>query len=161
MIEPLSRLRRLVAPLLAVLLVASGVWLWWDASQRRAAEAAAAESVRSATESVVAMLSYRPETAEEQLTAARDRMTGRFLDDYTQLVTTVVIPEATAERVTARAEVVAAASVSADSDHAVVLAFVNQTRTVGAEKPVVLRSTARVSLDRVDGRWLIAGFDAI
>lgn len=153
--------RRLAAPLLAALLIGNGFWLWWDSSARRDAEAAAADSVRSAAESVAAMLSYTPETVEQQLTAARDRLTGVFLDDYTQLVKTVVIPEARSKRVRSDTRVVAAASVSADGDHAVVLTFVNQTRTVGNEKPTSVRSTARVSMDRVDGRWLIAGFDAI
>jgi Mce-associated membrane protein len=157
----IERLRRFAAPILAALMVVNGAWLWWDASSRRQAQTAAAESVQAAREAIVAMLSYRPESAEADLTAARVRLTGRFLDDYTQLITTVVIPEATGQKITSVVEVPAAASVSADSDRAVVPAFINQNRTVGKEKPALTRSSARVSLDRVDGRWLIAGFDPI
>lgn len=156
-----ASVRRVAAPLLAVLLVVNGGWLWWDASSRRHAQAAAAESVQAARESIVAMLSYTPENAERDLNAARERLTGRFLDDYTQLITTVVIPEATGKKITSAVTVPAAAAVSADADRAVVLAFIDQNRTVGKDKPTSLRSSARVSLDHVDGRWLIAGFDPI
>lgn len=158
---PIESVRRAAAPLLAVLLVVNGAWLWWDGSSRRQAQDAATASVQAARDSIVAMLSYTPDTAERDLTAARDRLTGRFLDDYTQLITTVVIPEATGKKITSAVTVPAAASVSADAERAVVLAFIDQNRTVGADKPALTRSSARVSLDHVDGRWLIAGFDPI
>lgn len=161
MTVPLQRLRRFAAPLLAALLVVNGGWLWWDASARRSAQTAASESVQAARDSIIAMLSYTPETAERDLTAARDRLTGQFLDGYTQLITTVVIPEATGKKITSVVTVPAAASVSADSRQAVVLAFIDQNRTEGKNKPTLLRSSARVSMSNIDGRWLIAGFDPI
>lgn len=37
--------------------------------------------------------------------------------------------------------------------------YVNQAITVGKEAPQTTNSTVRVTLDKVDGRWLVAGFD--
>jgi Mce-associated membrane protein len=95
------------------------------------------------------------------LAAARDRLTGKFEDSYTQLVHDVVIPGAKKDHVAAVATVPAAASVSATPRHAVVLVFVDQTVTVGNDAPTETSSTVRVTLDNVGGRWLISAFDPV
>lgn len=121
--------------------------------------------MQAARDSIVAMLSYRPDTVEKDLDAACEQLTGRFLEDYTQLVKTVVIPDAKNRQITASATVPSAAVVSADEDHVLVLAYVDQTMTVGtgAEKPpaATTNSTVRVSMEKVHGRWLVAAFEAI
>lgn len=156
--------RRVTAvAILAGLLLAGAVWLYWDGSSRSAAAAAGTEAVAAAREAIPAILSYQPATAEKDLPAARDRLTGKFLDDYTQAITTVVVPDAKRAGITARATVPAAAVVSADRRHAVVLAYVDQTLMVGTgqdmKAPTNNKSTVRVTLDNIDGRWLISGFD--
>ena len=144
----------------ALVLLAACAWLFWDGSSRRAAQAAGAEAVQAARDSIPVILSYQPDTAERDLpVAARDRLTGEFLADYTQLVTTVVIPDAKQKGVSASAKVPAAALISADRGHAVVLAYVNQVLTVGATPPTRTNTSVRVTMDKVDGRWLISGFD--
>ncbi|MCW1959683.1 MAG: hypothetical protein KIH64_014295 [Mycobacterium sp.] len=151
---------RLGSLLVAVVLLAAGSWLLWDGSSRRAAQTAGAQAVQAAQDSIPVILSYRPATAEKDLpAAARDRLTGKFLADYTQLITTVVIPDAKQKGVSASAKVPAAAVVSADSGHAVVLAYVDQTLTVGSAPSTQTNSSVRVTLDKVDGRWMISGFD--
>ena len=100
-------------------------------------------------------------SVEKDLGAARDRLTGTFLDAYTQLVNTVVIPGAKEKKISALATVPAAASVSAKPDHAVVLLFVDQTVTVGADAPTQTTSSVRVTLDKVGDRWLISAFEPI
>jgi Mce-associated membrane protein len=77
------------------------------------------------------------------------------------LIKTLVVPEATQKRITSAVRVPAAAAVSAQSDRAVVLAFVDQTRTVGSAAPAQTSSSVRVSMEKVDGRWLIAAFEPI
>ncbi|EUA27841.1 conserved Mce associated membrane domain protein [Mycobacterium intracellulare] len=37
----------------------------------------------------------------------------------------------------------------------------NQTIIIGQDAPTNTASTVRVTLDRVHGRWLIAGFDPV
>jgi Mce-associated membrane protein len=78
-----------------------------------------------------------------------------------QLVHDVVIPGAKQKQVSAVATVPAAASVTAGPNHAVVLVFVNQTVTIGKDAPTSTASSIRVTLDKVDDRWLISQFEPI
>ena len=118
--------------------------------------------MQAAKDSTVALLSYKPDTVEQQLTAARDRLTGEFRDQYTDLTNDVVIPGAKQKQISAVANVCPAtacgASVSANPGHAVVLLFVNQTVTVGTGVPTDTASSVRVTLDKVGDRWLISKF---
>ena len=148
--------------LAAVLLALGGGWLYVDAGARRDAARGGASAAEAARESIVAISSYQPATVEETLgAAARDRLTGKFLDDYTQLVKTVLAPESVTKKISATATVPAVAVVSAQPRRAVVLAYVDQTRTAGAGAPEKNTSTVRVTMDNVDGRWLISDFEPI
>ena len=119
------------------------------------------ESVRAATDGTVALLSYRPETVQKDLEAAKSRLTGTFLDAYTKLTHDVVIPGAQQKQISAVATVPAAASASATATHAVVLLFIDQAVTIGKDAPTDTASSVRVTLDKVDGRWLISQFDPV
>lgn len=157
-----ERIRRPAAAILATVLVAASAWLAWDGSQRRAAEQAGNEAVAAARDSIVAILSYQPATAEKDLgAAAQDRLTGKFLQDYTQLIKTVVVPTAKQQGIASTAQVPAAAVVSARNNRVVVLAYVDQTTAVGKQAPLQAKSSVRVTMERVDGRWLISGFEPI
>jgi Mce-associated membrane protein len=124
-------------------------------------EIARVESVQAAKDSTIAMLSYKHETVEQQLNAARDLLTGEFRGSYTSLINDVVIPGAKQKQISAVATVPAMASVSADPRHAVVLVFVNQTVVVGQDAPTDTASSVRVTLDKVGDRWLISKFDPV
>ncbi|WP_208300571.1 hypothetical protein [Mycobacterium sp. DL592] len=150
-----------ILPVLALLLGAGAGYLKWEDSSRRDAKSAAQAAVAAAKDSTVALLSYKPDTVEKDLGAARDRLTGNFLDAYTQLVNTVVIPGAKEKKISALATVPAAAPVTAKDNHAVVLLFVDQTVVVGSDAPTNTSSSVRVTLDKVGDRWLISGFDPI
>jgi len=169
-VEPRPRKRRIgwsrllvfgVLPVSALLIaVAAGFLKWQDASNRWS-EAAEIESVVAAKDSSVAILSYQPDTVEKDLGAARDRLTGKFKDSYTQLVHDVVIPGAKKDHISAVATVPAAASVSANPNHAVALVYVDQTVIVGNDAPTDTASTVRVTMDKVGNRWLISSFDPV
>jgi Mce-associated membrane protein len=148
-------------PGLALLLASAAGYLKWQDGSVRDAAVARAESVRAATDSTIALLSYKPETVEKDLQAARRRMTGQFLDSYTSLTHDVVIPGAKQKQISAVATVPAAASVRATENHAVVLLFVNQSVVVKQDAPTSAASTVRVTLDKVGGRWLISQFDPV
>jgi Mce-associated membrane protein len=169
-IQPPPRKRRIkwsrvaafgVLPVLALLLAAAAGFAKWQDSSIRMSRVASIESVAAAKESTVALLSYQPDSAEKDLGAARDRLTGKFKDSYTQLVHDVVIPGAKKDHIAAVATVPAAASVSASPHHAVVLVFIDQTVTVGADVPTDTSSTVRVTLDKSGDRWLISSFDPV
>jgi Mce-associated membrane protein len=148
-------------PLLALALTLAAGYVKWEDGSARASQAAAAESVRVASETTVAILSYRPDTAEKELKAAADRLTGTFRDQYTDLITTVVIPGAQQQQISAVATVPAAASVSASEDRASVLVFINQTTLIGSEPPSTTTSCVRITLDKIGGRWLVSEFEPV
>ena len=160
-LERIGRARLAALAVLALLLVASAIWLYSGTASRRAAETDRADAVAAARESIVEMLSYRPDTAEAKLNAVRDRLTGPFLESYNQLIQTVVIPGAKQKKITAAAQVPAAAAVAGGADRAVVLAYVDQSLAIGSAAPTRTNSSVRVTMEKVDGRWLIAGFDPI
>ena len=150
-----------VLPILALLLAAAAGFLKYQDNSVRDAKVAAIESVQAARDGTIALLSYKPDTVEQQLGAARDLLTGEFRDSYTALTNDVVIPGSKQKQISALASIPAAASVSADPNHAVVLLFVNQSVVVGTEPPTDTASSVRVGLDKVDGRWLISKFDPV
>jgi len=146
-------------PILALLLGAGVGYEKWLESSARAASTARVESVQTAKDSTVAILSYRPDTVDKQLREARNRLTGRFQDSYTQLTNEVVIPGAKQKQISSDAKVPAAGSVSATANHAVALVFVDQTVVVGTGAPTDTASVVKVTLDKINNRWLISAFD--
>ena len=150
-----------VLPALALLLALAAGYLKWVDNSVRDSDRARDASVQAAKDSTIALLSYKPDTVEKQLTAARDLLTGDFRDSYTSLTNDVVIPGAKQKQISAVATVPAAASVSAAPDKAVVLVFVNQTVVVGRDAPTDTASSVRVTLDKIGGRWLISKFDPV
>ncbi len=165
--EPKRRfdLRRVVAfavlPALAfVLAIGAGVLKFMDSGVRES-NTARDQSIAAARDSTVALLSYKPDTVEQQLTAARDRLTGEFREQYTELTDNVVIPGAKQKKISAVASVPAAASVAADPGEAVVLLFVNQTVTVGDGVPTDTASSVRITLEKSGDRWLISKFEPV
>jgi Mce-associated membrane protein len=160
---PFSRGRLLVValPALALILALGVGYLKWLDGTARESRAAAEQSIRAASDSTIAILSYKPESVDQELKAAADRLSEPFRQQYTQLVNDVVAPGAKQQHISAVATVPAAASVSATGKHAVVLVFVDQTTTIGSDAPTQSTSSVRVSLDKVDGRWLISQFDPV
>jgi Mce-associated membrane protein len=168
---PANRVRRRISwprvlaygALLALALVLAGAagYFKYIESSLRESQAARVESVRAACDSSVAMLSYRADTVEKDLTAASDKLAGSFKGSYDSLIHDVVIPGAREKGISALATIPAAASMSAEPNEAEVLVFVNQTVTIGNTPPTNTQSSVKVTLRRIDGRWLIFGFDPI
>jgi Mce-associated membrane protein len=146
-------------PTLALLLaIAAGVLKWKDSSVRNT-ELARSESVAAARDSTIALLTFRFDTVDRDVAAARERLTGSFRATYTQRTQEELIPNAKERRVSATAVVPGAASESATHNHAVVLVFVNQTIKIGDAAPADAVSSARVTLDKIGERWLVSDFD--
>ena len=150
-----------VLPALVLLLALGAGYVKWLDSSARDSQQARSNSMQTAVESTIAMLSYKPDTVEQELGAAEARLTGQFKDAYSSLTHDVVIPGSKQKQISAVANVPAAASVSATENHAVVLVFVNQTIIIGNDPPSSTASSVRVTLDKIGGRWLISQFDPI
>jgi Mce-associated membrane protein len=148
-------------PAVAFVLAGIAGYLKWQGDSARDVAAARSQSVAAATDGTVALLSYQAGSVDKQLAAARDRLTGTFRDSYSALIHDVVIPGAQQKQISAVATVPAAASISATPGHAVVLVFVDQSVTVGADAPTGTASSVKVTLDRIGGRWLISDFTPV
>ncbi|OBF30123.1 hypothetical protein [Mycobacterium sp. ACS4331] len=148
-------------PALALLLAAAAGFLKWQDDSVRTAEVAAIESTQVAKDSTVKMLSYKPDTVEQDLGSAQDLLTGGFKESYASLINDTVIPGAKEQKISAVASVPAVASISADADRAEALVFVNQTVIIGDGAPTATASSVKVTLEKVGDRWLISGFDPV
>jgi Mce-associated membrane protein len=148
-------------PALALILALVAGSLKFIDSSAGDADNARAESLQAAKAGTIALLSYQPDTVEQQLTDARKLLTGEFLTSYTSLTNDVVIPGATQKRISAVAAVPSAASVSADQEHAVVLVFVNQTVVVGQDTPTSTASSVRLTMEKIGDKWLISKFEPV
>jgi Mce-associated membrane protein len=137
-----------VLPGLALVLALAAGFLKYVDNSVRSSDVARAESMQVAKDSTMALLSYQPDKVKQQLNDARNLLTGDFQESYTSLINDVVIPGAEQKKISAVATVPAAASVSAEPNHAVVLVFVNQTVIVGADAPTDTASSVKVTLDK-------------
>jgi Mce-associated membrane protein len=152
---------------LALALLGTGLlagWLYF--SQYRPDEqtdgAVAQSAVNAARDGTVALLSYKPDTLNQDFAAARSHLTGDFLNYYDKFTKDVVTPAAQTKGVTTTAQVVGAAASELNPDKAVVLVFINQA-TTSKERPdpAMASSSANVSLAKVHGEWLISKFDPL
>ena len=148
-------------PALALILALVAGSLKFIDSSAGDADNARAESLQAAKAGTIALLSYQPDTVEQQLTDARKLLTGEFLTSYTSLTNDVVIPGAKQKQISAVAAVPSAASVSADQEHAVVLVFVNQTVVVGQDTPTSTASSVRLTMEKIGDKWLISKFEPV
>ena len=124
--------------------------------------AVAQAAVNAARDGTVALLSYKPDTLNQDFAAARSHLTGDFLNYYDQFTKEVVTPAAQSKAVATTAQVVGAAASELHPNSAVVLVFVNQV-TTSKERPdpAMASSSVLVSLTKVRGDWLINKFDPI
>ncbi|MFI6367687.1 twin-arginine translocation pathway signal [Nocardia sp. NPDC050630] len=119
-------------------------------------------AVQQARDSAVALLSYKPDTVDADVAAARHRLTGPFLGYYSKFTDDVVIPASKEKKIATTATVSAASLMSIDGQHARVLLFVNQS-TTSADGPTPAQSASSVvaTLTATDDTWLIEKFDPI
>jgi Mce-associated membrane protein len=160
-----SRVARILAggvlPGLALIMAVGAGYSKWQVDSARDSATARVESLKAATESTIAILSYQPDDAEKELNAARDRLAEPFRDEYAKLIADVVIPGAKQKKISAIANIPAAASISATSKRAEVLLFIDQSVVIGADAPTSTASTVRVTLQKDRDRWLISQFDPV
>ncbi len=148
-----------LAAIALVLALASAVLRWLIVSQDES-DTARAESVRAAQEITAQMLSYEPETVEEQLTAARDQMTGDFRGTYSGMIA-AIIPAARAQQIAAVADVLRSGVVSAGPDSVEVVLFVNQSVRVGKQVPQRTESVVRATMVKEGDRWLLSEYEPV
>ena len=151
------------AALLLVSVVSAGSVYWWLYRPDRLTDEAARQGVLAAARTgTEALLSYSPDTVEENVAAAKSLLTGDFLTRYGEFADTVVTPAARERGIKTEANVARAAVAAMHPDEARVLVFVNQV-TTSKERPTPALATSSVIVTLVrDGRgWLISEFTPI
>ena len=159
---------RFILPIvLTVVLLASAAvttWFYFARYQpdQKVDQAVAARVIESASDGAVALLSYTPETLDEDFASAKTRLTGDFLNYYTQFTEQIVTPAARQKSVKTSAAVVRSALSTIDQSSAEVLLFINQ-QTVSKENPdgSFTASSVRVKMTKVGDDWLISAFDPV
>ena len=152
---------------LALALVAAAglaAWTYFFVYQpdRETDSAAADSAIKAASDGTVALLSYSPDSLDKDFATAKSKLTGSFLSYYTQFTEQIVAPAAKQKAVKTEAAVVRAAVSEIRPDNAVVLVFINQT-TESKDRPDAsfINSAVRVTMQKVDGGWLISSFDPV
>ncbi len=119
-------------------------------------------ATQAASTGTVKVLSYSPETLEQDFSAASAMLTGEFLTYYRQFTSQVVAPAARQRHLTTSATVQRSGVETLEVDKAIILVFVNQTTTSTEQPaPTTASSAVRVSLAKVNGTWLINKFDPL
>lgn len=139
---------------LAAGLVVATTWTWTRADAA-GADPAVREAQVAAERAVVPVLSYDHETLEADQREAQALMTGSYREEYDKLFT-VIEDNAPRTQTKVTASVVASGIVRASDDRVQVLVFVDRptTNKLDAE-PVVYKDQVTVSMQRVDGEWLV------
>jgi Mce-associated membrane protein len=111
---------------------------------------------------MTALLSYKSETLDNDVTAAKSHLTGDFLNDYEKRIREVVAPAVKGKGVETVAQIIGAGVSELHPDSAVVLVFLDEV-TVSKDRPdpAMAASSVLVSLTKVHGKWLITKFQPI
>ncbi|WP_237165943.1 hypothetical protein [Mycolicibacterium peregrinum] len=118
--------------------------------------------VDAASEGSVALLSYAPDSLDKDFATAKSKLTGDFLDYYSEFANKFVAPAAKEKDIRATASVVRAAPITVQADTAEVLVYLNQATTSRDNpEPAQAASAVKVGLTKIDGGWLISSFNPI
>jgi Mce-associated membrane protein len=156
-----------VPVVLVLLLVLSGglaVWLYFSRYRPdvQTDPAAAHAATTAAQDGMTALLSYKSETLDQDVTAAKTHLTGDFLNDYEKRIRDVVAPAVKGKNVATTVQVKGAGVSELHRDSAVVLVFLDET-TISKDRPdpAMAASSVLVSLTKVQDKWLITKFDPV
>jgi Mce-associated membrane protein len=135
-------------------LVAAVAWTWTAGGDGDGGSAARAAQV-AAERAVVPVLSYDYQHLDADQEAATALMTGKYKSEYDKLFA-VLEENAPQTQTKVTADVIASGIVRASDDRVQVLVFVDRptTNKLSAE-PVVYKDQVTLSMQRVDGEWLV------
>lgn len=160
-------LRKVIAPVLIVLLLISGgvaTWLYFKQYRpdQQTDSSVARTVARAGADATVALLSYSYDSLDKDFANARKHLTGDFLSYFDQFSQQTVAPMAKQKSMKTTAKVTGAAVSELHPDSAVVLVFVDQvTSTKDSPQPSVAVSSVLVRMSRVGANWLITKFTPV
>lgn len=127
-----------------------------DASIEEATSAARAAAERA----VVPILSYDGKNLQESRSAAESYLTGDYREEYDRLFSGIIKDNAPSTGTVVTADLLRSGIVRSGEDRVQVFCLVDQQRTNKKNKqPVVFKNWVTVTMENVDGEWLVAGMD--
>ena len=150
-------LTELVVAVVVCGLLAGGAWAFQLRAVAVTADRAAA--VEAAEQTTTALLSYDPQNVSDLVDRVGPSLTETFRNDYATLISQAIAPATTRQQVHTQAEVVGSSTVldGVEGNRVVALLFVNQTTRAGEDGAArVAGSRVKVTMDDVDGRWLVS-----
>ena len=155
-------MKRAVSAFAALILVGVGGTLLWSHHRSAAAETARVEVIGVAPMLVENLLSYNSDTVDEDLAHAAEGASGTFQDRFAEFGSKTVAPQSKEQGISTKARVVDVGVLSAAEDRAELLLFVDQiTTSVARPAPASTSSRVEVTLDRVDGTWLVSAMTPV
>ena len=162
-----GRAGRLTALLLVLCLVAATTLavLLLQRRDRVATEAARKDAVAAARSAARDILGYDYRSVEASIRRARASTTGAFRNQYDKTAK-ALLPQSKQLKAIVQATVGSAAVMDSRPDRVVVLLYVDQAtvKQVPGEKTPTTRidqSRVRITMSRVDGRWLVSELNAL
>ena len=142
---------------LALALTVTVAVLWVREPSAADVEDDARAAQAAAERAVVPILSYDAAHLDESKAAAQQYLTGDLRKDYDKVFAGLIETNAPATKTVVKASLVRSSIVRADADRAQVFLLVNQTRTNKKyTEPEVYKNWVTLTMDRVDGEWLVA-----
>lgn len=159
--SPRSRRTRVITLVLLIVLTlaASGAATVLVLAERRAEAITDArfDAVTAARQRVARILTYSADTIDADIDRARQDTAGAFAQYYLPFARQSIAPAVRKEGTSSVAVVSRAAAVSATEDTVVVVVFIDQQTSSKAQpRPRSTSSTARVTMTKVAGQWLIS-----
>lgn len=132
---------------------------------REATESARTAAISAARAAASDILGYDYRSVEASIRRARASTTGAFRTEYDKTAKTL-LPQSKQLKAIVQATVGSAAAIDTRRDRVVVLLFVDQAtvKQVPGEKTPTTRidqSRVRLTMTRVDGRWLVSELAAL
>lgn len=140
--------------------LAACAWLWFAVPSDASVEESTRAAQSAAERAVVPVLSYNARHLDEDQQAAQAYLTSDYRKEYDK-VFAVIKQNAPATRTVVRTEVLGSGIVRSGTDRVQVLLFINRpTTNKQTTEPVVYKDQATVTMQRVDGEWLVDGIDS-
>lgn len=154
-----------IVAVLAVLVAGSGVasgLLATKASDDKASQQERDAATAAAKTEIQQILTYNYKTLSTDLARASADTTGQFSGEFSVMAGQMIGPQAKQQQTVTKAVVPVAAPVDSSGNQVTVLVFVDQSTTNKQQaKPQVNGSQLRVTMQKVNGRWLVAQFTAM
>jgi Mce-associated membrane protein len=115
------------------------------------------EAAQAGEDAVAQLLSYNWRSLDRQVAKNQDLVTGKFKDDYAQLVNTTIAPTARNKQISSQTSVDRSAIVSSSSDQVVLLMYIDQESSSQLNPSAdSASSSVRVTLQKEGDKWKVS-----